>query len=76
MVRCLIYGDGKKTIGKCSSMNHELKQDMFNNKKKYLGKTIKVSGKERFKSGALRHPSFICFRDVKDKVIEVQKKLW
>lgn len=43
-----------------------LRIDMWNRKVKYIGTVIEVVGKERFESGALRHPNFVRFRD--DKV--------
>ena len=69
MVRSLMYGDGKRIFGKCSSMPHEMKIDMYRHPKKYIGLTAVISGRERFKSGALRHPAFEGFRDKLDKKI-------
>jgi len=65
MVQAIEYGDGKKVIGQCGSMPHWLKIDMYKNPQKYLGRVVTIRGKERFKSGALRHPAFVCFRDDK-----------
>lgn len=67
MVASLMYGDGKRIIGKCSSMPHELKIDMYRHPKKYIGRTVVISGREEFKSGALRHSAFERFRDTVDK---------
>lgn len=67
MIAGFIYGDGKKEIGRCGSMPHELKIDMYLHPKRYLGKTVVISGKQLFKSGALRHPAFNGFRDAADK---------
>lgn len=69
MVASLQYGDGKRIIGKCSSMPHEMKIDMYRHPKKYIGRTVVISGREKFRSGALRHSAFERFRDEADKRI-------
>ena len=67
MVAAIIYGKDGKRLGRCGSMPHDLKIDMYKNPDKYLGKVVVIRGKERFKSGALRHPAFDRFRDEADK---------
>ena len=68
MAKAIIYGDmAGKELGRCGSMPHDMKVDMFKHLERYIGLTVKISGKERFKSGAMRHPAFVCLRYKEDK---------
>lgn len=67
MIKNFIYGKDGKKIGKCCGMPEKLKIDMFHNPDKYIGRIVKISGKEQFSSGALRHPNFVCIRSMLDK---------
>lgn len=65
MAKALIYGKDGKELGRCGSMPHELKVSMFLHPEAFIGRMVTVRGKERFKSGALRHPAFVCLREDK-----------
>jgi ATP-dependent DNA ligase len=45
-----------------SGMPYEMRVDAYKNPDKYIGQTIECSGKAIFKSGMLRHPSFVRLR--------------
>ena len=65
MAKAIVYGKEGKVLGQVGSMPHQLKIAMFQNPKSYIGRVVTVRGKERFKSGALRHPAFVCLREDK-----------
>jgi ATP-dependent DNA ligase len=47
-------------------MSEEERKDMFNWPIDYKGKVMTCSGKDIFKSGALRHPNFVRLHPDKD----------
>jgi len=66
-IMCGLLEDGvlveKVRVG---SMTEEIRQEISENRTKYLGTVVEVHGFEIFKSGSIRHPSFLRFRDDKD----------
>lgn len=51
---------------KCGAIPHELSLDMAEHfEEKYLGRTVEISHFMKFKSGSVRHPGFVRFRDDK-----------
>jgi ATP-dependent DNA ligase len=64
---CGLY-EGTELIEKVKvgSMTEEVRKEISLNKDKYKGTVIEVAGFEIFKSGSIRHPSFLRFRDDKD----------
>lgn len=67
LVRAFHFGRDGKEIGKCGTMAENIRKAMFEHPEQFLGKTCVIRGKERFSSGALRHPSLVCIRDPQDK---------
>ena len=51
------------TVG--GGFDDSLRDEIWNNRDKYVGKVMEVSGKTLFDTGALRHPAFLRFRDDK-----------
>lgn len=68
MVKAIVYGDGKKEIGKVGSMDQELRTKFFQEPEKYIGTVFTAGGKGIFESGAMRHPWFVCLREDRPKV--------
>lgn len=62
------YKDGKLVeIGQTSGMPEEIRDEISKNKEKYIGKVIEVGAMEQIKkTGALRHPRFLRFREDKN----------
>ena len=61
------YVDGKlKEMTKVGSLPLDLCVDVVKNWSDYMGRVLTVHGYKRFKSGAVRHPSFAGWRDDKD----------
>lgn len=71
-VACIVGGlfvDGKlKKACRVSGINDELRAEFYRNPQKYVGRVFEARGKTVFKTGALRHPNFIRWRD--DKSVE------
>jgi len=59
-------GNELKRMTKVGSLPLQLCKDVVADFDSYKGKVITVHGYKRFKTGAVRHPSFKCFRDDKD----------
>lgn len=55
-------------IGDISGIDEDLREDISSNQDMYLNSVIEVKGQEVLKTGKLRHPRFLRFRD--DKNIE------
>lgn len=53
-------------IGQTSGMNEEVRAEVSLNKKKYIGRVLEIEGQEILKSGSIRHPRFIQWRDDKN----------
>jgi ATP-dependent DNA ligase len=64
---CGLY-EGTKLIEKVKvgSMIDSVRKEISENRKKYLKSVIEIAGFEVFKSGSIRHPSFLRFRDDKN----------
>ena len=61
-----IHKDGKLTqVMRVGSMNEDVRDLLSKNKEANIGRVIEVRGFQLFKSGAMRHPSFVRFRDDK-----------
>ena len=61
-----IYIDGElKNVLKRGSMTEEIRQQFSENKESMLGTVVEIKGFQIFKSGAVRHPSFLRIRDDK-----------
>ena len=61
------YKDGALVeIGQTTGMDDETRKVISENREKYIGRVIEIEGQEQLKSGAIRHPSFKCFRDDKN----------
>jgi len=64
---CGLYENGKLVEKvRVGSMTDEIRKEISKNKDKYKGTVVEIHGFEVFKSGAIRHPSFLMFRDDKD----------
>lgn len=59
LVNCLV-------VGECSGMDETTRDYMTKNKLKLLGTVIEVGANEILKTGKLRHPRFIRFREDKE----------
>ena len=60
------YKNGKLTaMCKIGGLSLDLAEDIAQNFNSYKGEVVVVHGYSRFKSGAIRHPGFIRFRDDK-----------
>lgn len=58
-----VYKDGKLTqIGSVSGLTEEI----LGNWRDYIGKVMEVAGMEVLKTGGIRHPKFVKFREDKD----------
>jgi ATP-dependent DNA ligase len=53
-------------FGSCSGMDDAMREEISNNKDKYLGKVIEIKANDRFPTGRFRHPRFIRFRPDKN----------
>lgn len=61
-----LYIDGSLVqVCRVPGITDELRAEFFNNREKYVGRVFEAHGKRVFKSGALRHPEFIRWRDDK-----------
>lgn len=58
------YGKVTTTMT-AGGMDHEMKKDMYDNPKKYVGQVVEITGKQIFTTGKMRHPQFKRIR--KDK---------
>jgi hypothetical protein len=50
-------------VMRVGQMPFSIRLELTLHPKKYLGKVVEIKGFERFQSGALRHASFIKFRN-------------
>lgn len=62
------------TVG--GGFSDEDRDKIWSSRYDILGKVMKVEGKMRFSSGALRHPAFVCFRDDKKAEECILHKEW
>lgn len=63
---CGAYVDGElKELTKTGGMTHEMQLDIVANWETYKGRVVELKHFGQFKSGALRHPSVVRFRDDK-----------
>lgn len=61
------YKDGELVeAGQCSGVSDEVREEISNSRKAFLGKVIEVTCQEHLKTGGLRHPQFLRFRDDKN----------
>ncbi len=61
---CGLRKDNKLAqVMRVGQMPFSIRLELTHNPKKYLGKVVEIKGFERFQSGALRHASFIRFRN-------------
>jgi len=59
-IRAGIYINGELTeVCQVGGMNEAERSDMYQNPDKYIGKVFTATGKDIFKSGALRHPNYL-----------------
>lgn len=57
------YVNGKlMELGQASGMTEAIRNDMSHYPQSYIGRVIVIKGMERLKSGAIRHPQFVCMR--------------
>lgn len=63
-ITCGLWKDNKLVkVMRVGQMPFSIRLELTLNPKKYLGKVVEIKGFERFQSGALRHASFIRFRN-------------
>lgn len=56
--------DGKLTeVTQTSGFPFELRKEFSDNPKKYIGRVVELGGYQVFASGAMRHSSFLRFRE-------------
>jgi len=61
---CGLWKDNKLVqVMRVGQMPFRTRLELTHNPKKYLGKDVEIKGFERFRSGALRHASFVRFRN-------------
>jgi ATP-dependent DNA ligase len=61
---CGLWKENKLVqVMRVGQMPFSIRLELTHNPKKYLGKVVEIKGFERFQSGALRHASFIRFRN-------------
>jgi ATP-dependent DNA ligase len=61
---CGLWKDNKLVkVMRVGQMPFKVRLELTHNPKKYLGKVVEIKGFERFQSGALRHASFLRFRN-------------
>lgn len=53
-------------VGQCSGVNEEVRKEISDNKKKFIGQVIEFTAQERMPTGGFRHPQFLRFRDDKN----------
>lgn len=62
-----LYKDGKVIeVGQCSGMPDEVRQEISENKKSFIGMVMEISAQGRMETGGFRHPQFLRFRDDKN----------
>ena len=70
-ISAIRFGQYKKgkliEIGQTSGMSDTDRAFVSQNTKRLVGTVMEVKAQEQFKSGALRHPRFICLRNDKDR---------
>lgn len=61
----VVYHQGVKVqIG--SGLSDEIRSEIWDNKEKYIGRTIEIRYQEITPDGSLRFPTFVCFRNDRD----------
>ena len=61
----VVYHQGVKVqIG--SGLSDEIRSEIWENKEKYIGRTIEIRYQEITPDGSLRFPTFVCFRNDRD----------
>lgn len=61
---CGLWKDNKLTkVMRVGQMPFSVRLELTFHPKKYLGRVVEIKGFERFESGALRHASFLRFRN-------------
>lgn len=71
-----VYKDGVLTqVGNASGINDQMREEISKNKDKYIGKVIEITGQELLKTGGVRFPKFLRFRDDIDPKTCTLKKL-
>jgi ATP-dependent DNA ligase len=49
-----------------SGLSDEIRSEIWDNKEKYIGRTIEIRYQEITPDGSLRFPTFVCFRNDRD----------
>ncbi|MCK9458746.1 MAG: hypothetical protein M0R80_03840 [Proteobacteria bacterium] len=62
------YDEKLIEFGTCSGMDDALREEISNNKERYLGKVIEIKANDRFPTGRFRHPRFLRFRSDKNAI--------
>jgi len=63
-MECGLYVDGRlKEVTKTSGFDFQWRKKFSENSKEYIGKVVELGGFEIFPSGAMRHSSFLRFRE-------------
>lgn len=61
----VVYHQGVKVqVG--SGLSDEIRSEIWDNKEKYIGRTIEIRYQEITPDGSLRFPTFVCFRNDRD----------
>lgn len=63
IILCEINDPKMKEILRCGSMDEETRELFSKNRSKMLGTIVEIGGNEIFKSGSMRHPYFLRFRE-------------
>lgn len=63
-IECGLYINGQlKYVTRAGGFGHEWRKEFTDSPEGYIGRVVELGGYELFKSGALRHPCFLRFRD-------------
>jgi hypothetical protein len=62
-INCGLFRNGVlEYVGRAGAIGNHLRKEFTDNPNQYIGQVVEVVGNEVFKSGAVRHPSFLRFR--------------